>query len=322
MIFLPMNACFSLDARQGGRDTVPRWMLSVLRLQVGIVYFFAGLAKIKYDWLVNAQPLKIWLRTCGNIPLVGKWLSMPFTAYLFSWTGMLFDLSAPFLLLSAKTRKYEYAVVVVFHVITLWLFYIGIFPLIMMGVALIFFSPATHRRILEKCLPFLRASALRTNDDIIRHKKAYTILLAAWFLWQTLMPLRYLLYKGNVLWTEQGFRYSWNVMLMEKDGYAEFTVQDKTTGSRYVEIPKKHLTSLQEKMMSTQPDMILQYARFLAAEYRQRLQHPVAVYVYSYVSLNRRPGQMYIDPQTDLSEQKDNLLAKRWILPEAHLNSR
>ena len=28
MIFLPMNACFSFDARQGRRDTVPRWMLS------------------------------------------------------------------------------------------------------------------------------------------------------------------------------------------------------------------------------------------------------------------------------------------------------
>ncbi len=90
------------------------------------------------------------------------------------------------------------------------------------------------------------------------------------------MPVRHWLYRGDVLWTEQGFRYSWNVMLMEKDGYVEFYVRDKTTGERYIEYPEKHLTPLQEKMMSTQPDMILQYAHFLANNYQNQLHHPVA----------------------------------------------
>ena len=104
-------------------------------------------------------------------------------------------------------------------------------------------------------------------------------------------------------------------MLMEKDGYEEFSVKDKTTGKSYVEYPKKYLTPLQDKMMSTQPDMILQYAHFLGNKYRQMLHHDVAVYVYSYVAINRKPGQIFIDPKADLFKEEDSFKAKKWIMP-------
>ncbi|HEY0245205.1 MAG TPA: HTTM domain-containing protein [Mucilaginibacter sp.] len=319
MIFLPMNASFSLDARRWKQPaTVPRWTLGVLRLQVGMVYFFAGVSKIKYDWLIKGEPLKIWLGACQNIPLLGKWLSMPVTAYVFSWVGMLFDLTAVFFLLNKRTRPYEYMVVVVFHVMTLWLFYIGIFPLVMMGVALIFFSPVFHRRILTKYFFWLNKNGIGSarTFSFSKNKRVYACFFGVYFLWQGIMPLRYLFYPGNVLWTEQGFRYAWNVMLIEKDGYIEFYVEDKTTGERYIEYPKKYLTPLQERMMDTQPDMILQYAHFLADKYWDKLGHPVAVYADDYVSLNQRPGQTYIDPKVDLSKEKDSFAAKKWILPE------
>jgi hypothetical protein len=105
-------------------------------------------------------------------------------------------------------------------------------------------------------------------------------------------------------------------MLMEKNGYVEFYVEDKATKERFIEYPKKYLTPLQEKMMSTQPDMILQYAHFLADQYRDRLQHPVAVYADAYASLNRRQGQRYVDPKVDLSIEQDGFAAKNWVLPE------
>jgi len=131
------------------------------------------------------------------------------------------------------------------------------------------------------------------------------------------MPLRYIFYPGNVLWTEQGFRYAWNVMLMEKDGYIQFYVEDKTTHQRFIEYPQKYLTPLQERMMSTQPDMILQYANFLAGLYRKKLRHPVSVYADAYVSLNQGKGQIFIDPKVDLSKEQDDFSPKTWIIPEA-----
>src|SRR6218665_486188 len=319
LIFLPMNVSFSLDAKRWKQPaTVPRWTVAVLRLQIGLVYFFAGLSKIKYDWLVCAEPLKIWLGACQNIPVTGKWLAMPLTAYAFSWIGMCFDLTAPFLLLNKKTRPYEYIIIVVFHLITCWLFYIGVFPLVMAGAALIFFSPAFHRNILEKIFPLPSEKHAKASGcfSFSANKKACIIFFALYFLWQGLMPLRHLLYEGNVLWTEQGFRYSWNVMLMEKDGYAEFYAEDQLTGERYIEYPKKYLTPLQEKMMSAQPDMILQCGRFVSAQYRDKLRHPVAVYVDSYVSLNQKEGQTFIDPNADLSKEEDSFAGKKWILPE------
>ncbi len=319
MIFLPMDASFSWDAKKWKQPVfVPRWTLAILRLQVGLVYFFAGLAKIKYDWLFHAEPLTIWLATCVNIPIVGKLLAMRITAYVFSWIGMLFDLTAPFLLLNKMTRPYEYIVIVLFHIITLWLFYIGIFPFVMMGVALIFFSPVFHRKVLERCFFFLN----RTNPTVERsfsfrpNNFIYTAFFCIYFLWQLLMPLRYLLYKGNVLWTEQGFRYSWCVMLMEKDGVIEFHLKDTITGEQYIEFPKKYLTPLQERMMSTQPDMILQYAHFLAKKYKDKYHHTFAVFADAYVSLNQRAGATYINPNADLEQDHDSFAPKDWILPE------
>jgi hypothetical protein len=73
---------------------------------------------------------------------------------------------------------------------------------------------------------------------------------------------------------------------------------------------------LQEKMMNTQPDMILQYAHFLADTYRNRLHHPVAVYADAYASLNQRQGRILINPKTDLVKEVDSFAVKEWILPE------
>lgn len=319
MIFLPMNAGFSLDAQKRKEAaTVPRWTLTVLRIQVGLVYFFAGISKIKYDWLFRAEPLKIWLSACQNLPLIGKILAMPVTAFAFSWIGMLFDLTAVFFLLNRKTRPYEYAVIVIFHLLTMWLFYIGIFPLVMMAVALVFFSPEWHRRILKKILPWLDAKDQATLSPAtgLANGRIFAAMFVVYFAWQFAMPLRYLFYPGNVLWTEQGFRYAWNVMLMEKDGDIDFYVEDKITHSRYIEYPHKYLTPLQERMMDTQPDMILQYAHFLAGIYQHKLKHPVAVYADDYVSLNQNPGQTYIDPKVDLSKENDSFAPKKWILPQ------
>jgi hypothetical protein len=40
-----------------------------------------------------------------------------------------------------------------------------------------------------------------------------------------IVPLRYLCYPNELFWTEEGFRFSWRVMLMEKAGYATFKVK-------------------------------------------------------------------------------------------------
>ena len=112
-----------------GKKVVPRWAILTLQLQMAIVYFFAGVAKVNADWLLNAMPLKVWLPTKTDVPFIGFLFDETSVAYLFSWCGMLFDLSIAFFLFNRKTVWYAYTVVVVFHILTAILFPgIGVFP--------------------------------------------------------------------------------------------------------------------------------------------------------------------------------------------------
>jgi vitamin K-dependent gamma-carboxylase len=94
LLALPANAAWSLDARRRPalrRATIPAWMVWLLRFQVGVVYVFAGLAKAKGDWLLEGQPLNLWLTARTETPLLGGLFAEPGAALAMSWAGFLFD---------------------------------------------------------------------------------------------------------------------------------------------------------------------------------------------------------------------------------------
>lgn len=321
MVFLPANSYFSVDAWKNRKllaDQIPRWTLDSLKLFVCILYFFAGLAKVNYDWLILAQPLKIWLPARNDMPLIGFLFNYSWVPYVFSWFGCAYDLFIPFLLWNRKTRPWAYGAVVVFHLLTSLLFPIGMFPYIMMVTALIFFSEQLHLKIIGWFNLFFKTPSgfIRPNTNYyFKPAVDYSLkrFLIVFFVIQLGMPLRYLWYPGPLFWTEEGYRFSWRVMLMEKAGYAQFIVKDEDGRSLIVN-NNEFLTTLQEKMMSTQPDMILQYAHILRDYYsRNGFKNP-QVYVDSYVALNGRLGKPLIDPETNLAMEKDSFGHKPWIL--------
>ena len=146
-------------------------------------------------------------------------------------------------------------------------------------------------------------------------EKLVLFVLGVYFILQLIIPWRYLFYPGNLFWTEQGYRFSWRVMLMEKAGTAFFYVQDPETGRESEIMNCDYLTKNQEKMMATQPDMILQFAHFLKKEYEQMGIKKPKVRVESYVTLNGSGSRMFLDSATDLTKEKENFLPKKWILP-------
>ena len=60
-------------------------------------------------------------------------------------------------------------------------------------------------------------------------------------------------------------------MLVEKVGQATFYIEDAQTGRKTEVNNQDYLTTFQEKQMSIQPDMMLQFAHFLAKEYQAAL---------------------------------------------------
>jgi hypothetical protein len=296
--------------------SVPRWTVLTLQLQMAVVYFFAGIAKINTDWLLNAMPLKIWLPAKQDIFLLGNFVTEEWAAYVFSWCGMLFDTLVPFFLFNRKTVWYAYAVVIVFHILTSILFpFIGVFPFVMIVCATVFLPEAFHAKILRIIAP-QRNIAVRLQAP---RKLAYVVplILALHFLIQAVLPFRYLLYPDKLFYNEEGFRFSWRVMLMEKAGHVFFHVKDGATG-KIVEVnTHEHLTMQQQKQMSTQPDMILQFAHYLRDVYAPTMTQP-EVYAEAYVTVNGRGSRLLIDPTVNLAKEEDNFAHKEWILAQAN----
>jgi hypothetical protein len=292
--------------------TVPTWVVWALRFQFGLVYFFGGVAKLKPDWLLDAAPLRFWLSTNVDFPLLGRFFDEPWVPYAFSFAGAAYDLTVPFFLLWRRSRPFAYAAVIAFHLITARLFQIGMFPWVMIGATLIFFPPDWPRRLFRRAAPAIDTAAPAPAPST--WAKVGFALLGVHCLVQVALPFRHHLYGGNVYWHEQGYRFAWNVMLMEKTGVADFWVLDKKTGRRAMVDLHEHLTPYQIKMMSSQPDMIVYFARWLR-EREERAGRDVAVYVDAFASLNGRKPERLIDPTVDLSREHDGLAPKRWVLP-------
>lgn len=319
LIFLPLDREGSLRVLlrpQDRRRAVRRWMLLLLRFQVGLVYVFGGIAKIGSDWLLHAEPLRIWLAANVELPLIGRFLDHTWIAFAFSWCGMLFDLTIVPFLLFRKTRKPAYVVVVVFHLMTSLLFKIGMFPWLMTIAATLFFDPSWPRLLARKFTKNPGNFSQFSENDVAGRKLSSlgAVVIAAYALVQILLPFRHVLYPGNTLWSEEGFRFAWRVMLIEKSGALEFTVVD-SKGRRTLVEPRAYLTPFQARMAQTQPDMILELAHVVARDFDRRGLGPVEVYADARVSWNGRPNAPLVSPSVDLAKEEDGLRAKRWILP-------
>lgn len=324
MLWLPMGCSYSLDAwRDPERrsETVPAWTIHTLQLLLALVYLHAGLAKLNSDWLFRAMPLSIWLPPMSSMPLLGDLFQERWVHYTFSWGGALYDLSIPFLLFWKRTRAFALLLVVGFHLMTWMLFPIGMFPWIMIAASLLFVDPSVHKRILHRMGASLSIPTEQFRNGRVwqpsspRFHALRRSVLILFFLLQLLLPWRYLLYPGELFWTEEGFRFSWRVMLMEKTGQTDFRITDTESGRTWMVDNNDHLTRFQEEQMSTQPDMILEYAHWLARKYEREGIPNVQVHAESFVALNGRPSQRFIDPDINLVVQPRNLKPKSWILP-------
>lgn len=321
MMWLPAHVNFSIDSLRKpilSKRHIPRWTVGSIRLMMAIVYVYAGLAKLNSDWLIEAMPLRLWLPANNDLPLIGGLFNYTWVAYLFSWFGAFYDITVPFFLLNRKTRPYAYATVIVFHMLTAALFPIGVFPYVMMVSALIFFDTKDADKILQKLktifspLPVANTYNHYTFAPAVR--RMVVPIFVMFFTIQVLMPWRYLLNEGELFWTEEGYRFSWRVMLMEKMGYAQFVVKDGVTGEKVAVNNNEFLTRNQEKMMATQPDFILQYAHLLEEHYKNKGMQQPEVYADVYVTMNGRRSKPYVNRETNLATEQDGFKHKSWLL--------
>lgn len=277
---------------------LPAYETLSFKVLIAILYTYAGLAKINSDWLLKALPLSIWLPPHYDMPLLGAAMQWEITPYLFSWAGMIFDTTIIAWLFWGKTRPFAYLILVLFHVVTGYLFPIGMFPTIMSFIVLIFFSPLWHWRWQRQIIRLLKwkSTGQKSKQPPNQLKLG---LISSFVVFQLLFPWRYLLYPGSLFWTEDGYRFSWRVMLMEKAGHIDFYVHSHL-GKQHIFL-SEWLNEQQIKQMSFQPDMILEFAHHLAASFEHEGRMP-KITAECYVTLNGEPGRLYFNPEINLSD--------------------
>jgi vitamin K-dependent gamma-carboxylase len=330
MCFLPAERAFSVDGllrRKIRSDVAPAWTLWLLRAQVGIPYFYGGIAKLNSDWIHGGEPMRSWLRPLTGMPggsvFAGDWV-----VYSFVIGGLMLDLLVVPLLIWRRTRPFALAAAILFNLINAVIFDIGIFPWLMLGALLIYFPPDLPRRfarafmspaeVFDNPQPSQASVSPKTNGErrsLSTSQKLVLGLLASYLFVQLLLPLRHYLYPGNVSWTEEGHNLAWHMKLRTKSGEAVFTITHPRSGQTWTIKPKDYLKPHQLMKVITKPDLLLQFAHYLAAEKRREGYEDVEVRAHVMVSLNGRQPQLLIDPNVDLVKEQVSLLPARWIVP-------
>ncbi|HEX2271959.1 MAG TPA: HTTM domain-containing protein [Pyrinomonadaceae bacterium] len=331
MCFLPAERAFSVDAllrRKIRSDVVPAWTLWLLRAQVGIPYFYGGIAKLNSDWVLGGEPMRTWLRPLTGAPGLGSTFASGWVVYGFVIGGLLLDLLVVPLLLWRRTRLFAFIAAILFNLINMVIFDIGIFPWLMLGALLIYFPPDLVRRFARAFMspggafdgvkPSVTPATVAEGTScpsLSASQKVVAGLLATYLAVQLLFPLRHYLYPGNVSWTEEGHNFAWHMKLRTKVGEAVFTVTHPRSGQTWTIKPEAYLKPHQAMKVITKPDLVLQFAHYLAEEKRREGYDEVEVRAHVMVSLNGREPQLLIDPNVDLTKEQVSLLPARWIVP-------
>ena len=311
LIFLPANRYASLDVKQNRvseEKTMPYWISLLFIIQVGIVYVFASLAKFYPDWLDGTFTKNLLSGTTSR-PFFLELFSQKWFYLFIAYAGILFDLLIVPFLLFKKTRTLALIASVIFHIFNSITLQIGIFPFFALTFALFFYEPETIRRLFLRKKPKLEDENLSQN---LYGKRIVYFLMIPYLIIQIALPLRHHFIEGDVLWTEEGHRLSWRMMLRERNGYITIQIKDLKTGSVSIYNYRKNLTNKQAQNLATKPDFIWQYCQRIKEEYNGK---PIAIYIDCKNSINRKEYKSLIDPNYDMAKAEWNYFAhNEWIL--------
>lgn len=311
LIFLPANSYASLDVRQNRikeENTMPYWISLLFIIQVAIVYVFASIAKFYPDWLDGTFTRNLLADSTNVITLKKLFLQKWF--YLFiAYMGIIFDLLIVPLLLFKKTRMLALLASLTFHLFNAIFLEIGIFPFFALTFALFFYEPETIRSVFLR-----RKTSIETDNGHSNYygKKIVYFLIIPYLIIQLLLPLRHHFIEGDVLWTEEGHRLSWRMMLRERNGFIHIRIKDLKTGEESLYDYRKNLTDKQIQNLATKPDFIWQYCQYIKKEFKGK---EIAIFIDCKNSINRKEYKTLIDPKFDMAKAKWNYFRhNEWLL--------
>ncbi|WP_349352491.1 MULTISPECIES: HTTM domain-containing protein [unclassified Flagellimonas] len=313
MAIFPANRDASLDAKfnPGLRSqTMYNWIRWTIILQLFIVYTYASVAKLYGDWL-DFSIVELLMESKKHYYLIGDLLQEKWVHQIVGIFGIVFDLLIVPALLWKPTRKIAFVFSIFFHLFNSIVFQIGIFPYLSLAFTVFFFEPQTIRNLFLKTKKFI----LDTKIVVPKSKNIILSMLGIYFLIQLLLPLRHHLFPDDVLWTEEGHRLSWRMMLRSRAGRITYKVVNTQSKDTTIINLNEYLTNKQVRRVECYPDFIWQFAQHLKKDYAQKGED-IQVFVDNKVKINQGPYKIFIDPKVDLASVPWNHFSHNdWILP-------
>lgn len=312
MLFLPANKYASIDARNNPKIkelSMPQWCSWVMIAQMATLYFFATLAKFYPDWLDGTFTQLLFSRL-HRFPLIGSIFTEHWFHIFIAYAGIFFDGLIIPALLWKRTRTIALFAAFFFHLFNSITLQIGIFPYFALSFVLFFYPPEQIRQVFFRNKPALNNNTLTTYVA----NKWVTSFFIIYFIIQLVLPIRHYFIKGDVLWTEEGHKMSWRMMLRERSGYTQFKVVDKATQTELAYEWTKDLTRKQINMINSKPDAIWQMAQHIKKEF-QTQNKEVSVYASTMVAINNKSMKPFTDATVDLAQMPwDYFWHCNWIL--------
>lgn len=325
LFWVPANRVWSIDARRVravGGGSVPRWALLSVGALVSVPLLYMGLSRLNADWLAG-YPFRLWFRTAAHGHFLGPRLSELLlderAPRVWGYFALLVHLAVVPMLLWRRTRLVALALFVSYYLGTSLIFGRLIFPFLLAVGLGIFFAPDWPRRFAAVISrrPFQAGPAAGVAASPARDEKLSLAVLSALLVFHLLFPARSLLYPGKAAWTGDGYRFAWREMLDDKSCETLYSVLDPATGKTWEVDPKSRLAGFQARELNVRPDMIPQFADYLALswKYENKVENAQVFATKAKCSLNTRPYSQLLDPKLDLTQVETGPGATDWILP-------
>ncbi len=306
MVLAPAHLRASLDERRGRVQRVevmPALVRQSFQLLLGVVFTYAAIAKLYPGWL-EGDYLRVNLGSKGDRWPLGALVVQPWFQTFTIYSAILFDALVVPGLVWRRTRLLAFLGLVGFNLFNSVVFRIGIFPYMVLAWTVFFFDAATVLKCF-RWLPRLASTGQHAAREVGNVAWPVRAGLFVFFAVQVLLPLRHFLIPGDVLWTDEGHRMSWRMMLRTRWGDFALTALDRDTGEAWPIELDRYLSPTQLRRAAVSPEYILQLARLIERDHVAEGRTNVALYCrWSRVSVNGgEPGPL-IDPSVDLTRAR------------------
>ncbi len=302
---------------------IPNWQVFILRAQIFIVFFIAGIHKLNPYWLIHFQPMDYILNAKADISSL-EFLRSTAVAAFFSYGGLIVDISVGFLLWWKRTRILGIVMLIGFNFLNFWLFWnigeIGIFPLLLLSTIILFLEPETpahwfgEKSAVRNPQPS-QAPSTKSQIPNSKSQSLITAFIVIYLTFQFFFPFRHLLYPGHVDWTGEGQRFAWRMKIMLKEADINFFIKDNNDNKYPVPV-NKMLSPKQYNNLIYYPDLIPPVAQALKKEaLKQGITSPQVVADFNVKFMGVHPSKPLVSPDTDLSRVRNHpFLHSKWIM--------